>query len=473
MGNLRLINLSVWCVLVGCALIDNKVKSDNSCDLDIPESLRILLDPQETDSIQVQALRRQLLRKLQLDCHNLELAELEDAKNYKSLASLAGWGNIPAEHKRNLEALARAGTWYKNPPEIDQSEDANYKRSMEVLLKNGPAPLMPESLENQKRALRHQRLITFSSYAGIESLARNGDFLRRQPFQSFLNSQDYKRNIASLARAYSFPVGSTAGFGKRSIGSIARNGNLPYFYGKRNIQSLARDGALGKRSAGTFFVQLLNISKDYLWASSCHMVKHFFASDYMERPADKRNIQSIKAQQRNKRQADYFENELVYQMPADYEDILQDLAASQDAYPVEDKRFLGSVAKSGWFRPVSRSYSSWVSLPEKRHVAALARLGWLPTYRSVRRFNRSGRSYLRSNTEDIAESPKWENRKQPLYQSLVGTTRKQTVLGEFNSQQCSASKRDQASHNYKVCLIFPFLGWFIEYIAIWYILVNS
>ncbi|XP_019771539.1 neuropeptide-like 1 isoform X4 [Dendroctonus ponderosae] len=304
MGNLRLINLSVWCVLVGCALIDNKVKSDNSCDLDIPESLRILLDPQETDSIQVQALRRQLLRKLQLDCHNLELAELEDAKNYKSLASLAGWGNIPAEHKRNLEALARAGTWYKNPPEIDQSEDANYKRSMEVLLKNGPAPLMPESLENQKR--------------GIESLARNGDFLRRQPFQSFLNSQDYKRNIASLARAYSFPVGSTAGFGKRSIGSIARNGNLPYFYGKRNIQSLARDGALGKRSA-----------------------------DYMERPADKRNIQSIKAQQRNKRQADYFENELVYQMPADYEDILQDLAASQDAYPVEDKRFLGRIPQMG------------------------------------------------------------------------------------------------------------------------------
>lgn len=183
---------------------------------------------------------------------------------FSSLTSALGWGNIPDEHKRNLEALARAGTWYKNPPEIDQSEDANYKRSMEVLLKNGPAPLMPESLENQKRGknqapLKLQRLITFSSYVGIESLARNGDFLRRQPFQSFLNSQDYKRNIASLARAYSFPVGSTAGFGKRSIGSIARNGNLPYFYGKRNIQSLARDGALGKRSTGRSFVKWLKI----------------------------------------------------------------------------------------------------------------------------------------------------------------------------------------------------------------------
>lgn len=61
----------------------------------------------------------------------------------------------------------------------------------------------------------------------------------------------------------------------------------------------------------------------------------------------------------------------------------------------------GSLAKSGWFRPVSRSYSSFTSLPDKRHVAALARLGWLPSYRSVRRFNRSGRSFLKSNSDDI------------------------------------------------------------------------
>lgn len=73
---------------------------------------------------------------------------------------------------------------------------------------------------------------------------------------------------------------------------------------------------------------------------------HFFA-EYSETPADKRNIQSIKANKhRNKREAaDYFENEMVYQIPPDYEEMLQELAASQDYYPVEDKRFLGKLMK--------------------------------------------------------------------------------------------------------------------------------
>lgn len=57
-----------------------QVKSDSSCDIEISETLRTLLSPEESDSMQVQALRRQLLRKLQED---LDLAELEDEKNYK------------------------------------------------------------------------------------------------------------------------------------------------------------------------------------------------------------------------------------------------------------------------------------------------------------------------------------------------------------------------------------------------------
>lgn len=46
--------------------------------------------------------------------------------------------------------------------------------------------------------------------------------------------------------------------------------------------------------------------------------------------------------------------------------------------------YIGSVAKSGWFKASSS--------PEKRHIGALARLGWLPTLRNTRRFNRSYRS---------------------------------------------------------------------------------
>ncbi|CAG9767362.1 unnamed protein product [Ceutorhynchus assimilis] len=350
MGNLGLINFSVWCVLVACGLIDKKVNSDSSCDIEISETLRTLLNPEANDSIHVQALRRQLLRKLKED---LDLAELEDDRNYKrNLASLAAWNNLPGESKRNLESLARAGTWYKIPPELDHNGDLNYKRSIDDVAKTN----QPSMMDNQKR--------------GIEALARNGE-LRHLSYRMLPDTFDYKRTLGNFDQ--NFPVGATAGFGKRFVGSLAKNGILPYAYGKRNIQSLARDGALGKRSV-----------------------------DNAEAPDDKRSIQSVKAQQRNKREADYFENELIYQMPVDYEDILQDLAATtQDAaYPVEDKRFLGSVAKTGWFRPTTRGITSLTSLPDKRHVAALARLGWLPAYRSVRRFNRSGRSFLKADSND-------------------------------------------------------------------------
>ncbi|KAL1498376.1 hypothetical protein ABEB36_009183 [Hypothenemus hampei] len=239
-------------------------------------------------------------------------------------------------------------------PELEP-QDSTYKRSIEILAKNGQHPLVRQPIENQKR--------------GIEALARNGDLHRPPNYQIQQGNMDYKRNLANLARTYNFPVSNGQSYGKRSLGSLAKNGELPFRYGKRNIQSLARDGVIGKRSI-----------------------------DSDDSPLDKRNIQSLK--QRNKRQADYFENEMVYQIPiTDYEDYLQELS-SQGSYPVEDKRFLGSVAKSGWFRPTSQGYSSFVSLPGKRHVAALARLGWLPSYRSLRRFNRSGRSYLVTTGDD-------------------------------------------------------------------------
>lgn len=300
MGNLGLLNVTLCFLLVACS----QVYGDSSCDSEISDTLRVLLNPDENDSIQVQALRRQLLRKLQ---------DLDERAFRRDLAYLAAWSNLPDEHKRNLEALARAGTWYKNPPE--QDDDSNYKRSIAYLAKNGQPPLMPLPLENQKR--------------GIEALARNGDLLHRQTPQdlrTILEALYGKRNVAYLARIY-----PNTKYDKRSISSLAKTGDLPYAYGKRSIQSLARDGVLGKKS------------------------------DYIDAPQDKRNIQAIKAQQRNKRQADYFNNELVYQLPTDYEDELQDLeTAAQDAYPVEDKRFLGRIPQMGKPRttaiPKSRRY---------------------------------------------------------------------------------------------------------------------
>ncbi|CAH2008230.1 unnamed protein product [Acanthoscelides obtectus] len=292
--------------------------TESSCDIDIEDTLRALLADQDSPSIQVQALRRDLLRKIQ---EILERKALEDEESYykRSLAALAASNNLPG--KRNLEALARNG-YIKTLPE---EEDPNYKRSVANLAKNGQFPLRQEE---PKR--------------GIASLARNGDLRPpRKGIQDTLDDLYGKRNIASLARNYELP-----------------NYQIQY---KRNIASVARNGKFtGKRSVA---------------------------------PA---------VPQRRKREiTDYqYENEeypqLVHQNILDYEDMIQDLNAP--IYDAADKRFLGSVAKSGWFRPQSLSSGSrststrYQFSPGKRHIGALARLGWLPSLRNIRRFNRSGRS---------------------------------------------------------------------------------
>ncbi|KAJ8932052.1 hypothetical protein NQ314_014988 [Rhamnusium bicolor] len=121
------------------------VKSDHTvCNLEMANVLRSILSPQE-DSIQVQALRRDVLRKFQ---EALDRAEEEDEKdNKRSLSSLAAWNNLP-EHKRNLEALARAGYLKTLPDEEDG--DSNYKRSLANLAKNGQLPMHSEG---QKRGM--------------------------------------------------------------------------------------------------------------------------------------------------------------------------------------------------------------------------------------------------------------------------------------------------------------------------------
>lgn len=62
---------------------------------------------------------------------------------------------------------------------------------------------------------------------------------------------------------------------------------------------------------------------------------------------------------------------------------------------------LGSVAKSGWFRQPNRFVP-----PSKRHIGSLARLGWLPSFRTARRFNRSGRSTNSCDNRFDFSSPK-------------------------------------------------------------------
>jgi len=75
----------------------------------------------------------------------------------------------------------------------------------------------------------------------------------------------------------------------------------------------------------------------------------------------------------------------VVMVPSTFESDANDYD-DQDEIVLPAKRFLGSLARSGWF-PTNIRRSTYYS-PSKRHIGAVARMGWLPTT------SRSQRSYL-------------------------------------------------------------------------------
>ncbi|GJQ73572.1 hypothetical protein Trydic_g13918 [Trypoxylus dichotomus] len=264
--------------------------------------LTALISPDEPQTMQLQSLRNELIRRIKAAKQREEF-ENELLQYKRSLGSLARWNNMPG--KRNLESLARAG-YIRTLPTTNEPD---YKRNF----------MATRSVRNPQSSV-------------------DGQF-------SYYDLPMYKRNVASLARS-----------------GMKING-------KRNAAALLRQD------------NYLNSIRE--------------AAQY--KPKFKRSVDDKRA----KRETDYYDmiNEEypspVYQSLFEYNDD-KDL---DDDYQSFDKRFLGSVAKSGWFRQSNKFVP-----PNKRHIGSLARLGWLPSFRTARRFNRSGRSTSscdnRSSTTD-------------------------------------------------------------------------
>ncbi|XP_017770399.1 PREDICTED: uncharacterized protein LOC108558102 [Nicrophorus vespilloides] len=349
--------------------------------MDLDEIFARIFCPEKATTMQAQALRHDIIGKIASKLareginEDEDLVRKVDEMNKKKESYDDDYYRMAAFGKRNLAALARAG-YIRTLPDED-----NGKRSIANLAKNGQLPNYQNDAEKR----------------GIESLARNGELHNKREIEDLIDELYEKRNIANLARSYSFP------YGKRYIGSLARSGELNRFHNdKRNVASLARGGNLlyGKRNVAALLRQ------DKIHGPNDRSYDDMMKSD-AERDSgngDKRNLASIKAgykqpfkrsvETRKKRQADYYEINDEYASPVlqnqnvfEYEELIKALTGE---YPNTDKRFLGSVAKSGWFRPSASS--RFTSRIDKRHIGSLARLGWLPSFRSVRRFNRSGRS---------------------------------------------------------------------------------
>lgn len=138
-------------------------------DEEVEGTLRAILTPDGFPSIQVQALRRDIIRRLQEELKREQ--EEQDLLDYKrSLSAWARWGDLA--DKRNLEALARGGYIRTRP---GSHEESGLKRSRIDF--DGP--------KLQKESKR-----------GIQSLARNGELPapRRRDDQEARDEGYDKRN---------------------------------------------------------------------------------------------------------------------------------------------------------------------------------------------------------------------------------------------------------------------------------------
>ncbi|XP_026471203.1 neuropeptide-like 1 [Ctenocephalides felis] len=316
---------------------------------EVENLLSNLLTPAERNSLQVQALRHNLMRILDMGLAPVSQHLLDDTTNEE-------WSG--SNDKRSVSSLARGGI-LPVP-----------KRGIATLAKNGQLPV-----------ITHDPVYYYDD-AGDEGSSRHGpsDFYGGAPAGSVTEG---KRNLGALARNFELP---RPRYGKRSLASLVREGLLRRTSGpssdKRNVATIARDRSapsgtrVGKRSTST------------------------------EQEAPLMALRTAAAAQggkRQKRQSDYeLDNNIPRYEPRyepdDYEELLNAIA---NGYPSAEKRFLGSVVRGGWFRGDSRGTA--FRSPGKRHIGALARLGWLPSFRALRsnRFSRSGRAVpVRSHTAD-------------------------------------------------------------------------
>ncbi|XP_031354786.1 neuropeptide-like 1 isoform X2 [Photinus pyralis] len=346
----------LFCCGILWFLLFGEIKSEDtpisSCEIE--RLLKPILSPPEDRTIQAQALRMRLMNLIRQGLDEQVDNGLEEK----------GWDDMAT--KRSLQSLAREG--YLRPSE-ESADDGDLKRSIQSLARMNQFPVQSDDLKRS-----------------ISSLARNGELINnRREMEELLDEINAKRNIGSLARDFNFPsygkrfLGSLARSGdlsrfesgKRNIASIVRNGkrNLPEGYDdyKRNIASLARGGGkfVGKRNVAALLRQ-----DNYVNEQNRHDTDSTHSPDVEgeEATESKRNLPSIKAGYkpkfkrstpytgdytlRSKRETDYYDGsneeylQPVYQNQnsREYDEILQALA---EAYPNNDKRFLGRLPQMG------------------------------------------------------------------------------------------------------------------------------
>ncbi|XP_011291879.2 neuropeptide-like 1 isoform X1 [Musca domestica] len=356
------------------------VANVSPCELE--SIINQLVNPSPQYQMQVSSLRNQLrniLRERQLD-------EGEEQSLNNELDYLE-------EDKRSVAALAAQGLLNLN---------GSPKRSLATLAKNGQLPTPdPEIVPDEEQ-----------------------------------RSED-KRYIGSLARS-----GQMLGYGKRNIGTLARDFQLPN--GKRNLATMARLGLLGRNEPKRNMAAVARYNSQRMYNNA-------------NNAAEKRNIGALKASPVHGVQQKRGEDEAPVYLPAsfDYVDPLAyywnygtyadmdwgdfgraqkrflDTSKDPELFGIENANFLqtldskeAAVGRTGTetaesidmdsesgaepipLTAAESEDSDAYETPSKRHIGAVYRSGFLPSYRALRspmgsgsggavgggRFSRSGRA---------------------------------------------------------------------------------
>ncbi|XP_037917692.1 neuropeptide-like 1 isoform X1 [Hermetia illucens] len=328
----RKLFLKAWiflCMLLNAVTPQSAEGGLTQCEIET--IIRELTNPNPEYQMHIASLRNQLRSLLGRKLPDDNFLDSDDSleADKRSIGSLARNGFLN-NGKRYVGSLARSDSL--------RSQFDTIKRSLATLAKNGQLPSREPDYNDSAQQWSEKR--------NLGSLARSG----------YLAG---KRNIGSLARDFQLPSSST---GKRNIAALARDGLVPSLNPKRNMASLARTGAFPayKRDFGN----------------------NYWSDDWNSSEVDKRNLGALKNSpvhgSRQKRDIGY---DLEIADPVmqnagsvDYDELRNAINQFYNSYlgvnNHEEKRFLGSVARSGWYqyRPSS---------VEKRNLQSLARNGML------------------------------------------------------------------------------------------------
>ncbi|XP_065338812.1 neuropeptide-like 1 isoform X3 [Cloeon dipterum] len=323
----------------------------------------------------------------------------------RRIASLARNGDLPSFGDVDMKRFAHPLSWRRQEEEKRVVHPMSHQRIRERLLEEEKRFSHPvtsswndarDAEEDAERKLIAELLDEeIEKRMGVATLARSGSLpgkrniaaMARDGYltQHTRNSQDgsddadvedepveideiAKRNVAALARNFQMPFG-----GKRNVAARARQMSR-YAAVKRNIATLLRSRVGGKRQPYAF-ARLSGIRDDVEEEQTEQEKRNIQAILRTMRPPgqkddSKRHLGSVLATTgRRKRSALHDPMELTTG-GAEYPVLSYEYEYEEVPQIHEDKRFL-DVDQSG-------EVSSSENPMQKRNIASLARLGWLP-----------------------------------------------------------------------------------------------